>query len=141
MASRPIYKTKQREEILAYLETRPGEHITAAAVCGYFQEKGTPIGQSTVYRQLEKMVAEGLLNKYTIDAGTPACFEFVQRHEHTHGGTCFHCKCEKCGRLIHMHCEELEGIGAHLKDEHGFVLDPLRTVFYGVCAECAGGLR
>ena len=50
------------------------------------------------------------------------------------------CKCEKCGKLTHMHCEELEGIGEHLYEHHGFVLNPLRTVFYGVCEDCAASM-
>ena len=33
--------------------------------------------------------------------------------------------------------EELEELGGHLKAEHGFVINPLRTVFYGLCTDCA----
>ena len=33
---------------------------------------------------------------------------------------------------------ELEGIDAHLADKHGFSLNPSRTVFYGLCADCHG---
>ena len=46
-------------------------------------------------------------------------------------------KCELCGRLIHLECDELEELGGHLKAEHGFVINPLRTVFYGLCTDCA----
>ena len=75
MDSKPKYKTKQRETLLRYLETVPGTHITAADVYEYFRSQGTPIGQSTIYRQLEHLVDEGIINKYIIDANTPACFE------------------------------------------------------------------
>ena len=123
---------------LEYMQTVPGEHFTAKDVCGYFQTCGTPIGVATVYRQLERMVEEGLVNKYIIDANSPACFEYVDRQT-TCGEECFHCKCEKCGKLIHLHCEELVQIRSHLKEEHHFTLDPLRTVFYGLCEDCAAG--
>ncbi len=136
MNQRSRYKTKQREEILGYLVSVQGRHITAADVCEYFRSNGSAVGQSTVYRQLESLVDEGLVNKYIIDANTPACFEYVSADSHVEGEICFHCKCEKCGKLIHMHCEELEGIGDHLYEEHGFKLDPRRTVFYGLCEEC-----
>ena len=132
------YKTKQREELLEFLEGKAGEHITANEVCAYFKEKGNPIGQATVYRQLERMVDEGLVNKYIIDGNSPACFEFVEREDHCDPNVCFHCKCEKCGKLIHLHCEELETIQAHLLKHHQFTLNPLRTVFYGLCEQCAG---
>ena len=140
MSTKTKYKTKQRETLIAYLEQIPGFHFTAGDICAYFRGQGTPIGQSTVYRQLEQMVDEGLLNKYIIDASSPACFEYIGEHVHQEGECCFHCKCEKCGKLIHLHCEELQEIQAHLQERHQFLLDPLRTVFYGLCESCRASL-
>ena len=137
MDPRANYRTKQREMLIGYLESVPGVHITAGNVCEYFRSHGTPISQATVYRQLEKLVGEGVLNKYIIDANSPACFEYIGHQEHCCEPVCFHCKCEKCGVLIHLHCDELEGIAAHLKEHHRFILNPMRTVFYGICDQCA----
>ena len=136
MNARPKYKTRQREKLISYLETVQGEHITAGDVCQAFSREGSAIGQATVYRQLESLVEEGVLNKYIIDEKSPACFEFVRPESHRGPGTCFHCKCEKCGKLIHLHCEELQEIQSHLLAEHGFQLDPRRTVLYGLCEGC-----
>ena len=137
MPAGSTYKTKQRDIILKYFEKKPGVHITAADVYEYLNSKGESIGQATIYRQLEKLVDEGLLNKYIMDASSPACFEYVGMSAHKSGKTCFHCKCEKCGKLIHLQCDELSEIEHHLQAEHGFRLNPLRTVFYGICDECA----
>ena len=134
---KPKYKTRQRELLIDYLKTVPGKHITAGDICEYFKIQGSPIGQSTVYRQLEELVNEGLLNKYNLSSSGAACFEYIGEDSHCDEGTCFHCKCEKCGKLIHMHCEELIGIQHHMEEDHQFRLDPLRTVFYGICEECA----
>ncbi|MCR4657969.1 MAG: transcriptional repressor, partial [Lachnospiraceae bacterium] len=60
MNSRSKYKTKQREILVEYLKSVAGEHITASDVCSYFKERGAAIGQSTVYRQLERLVDEGI---------------------------------------------------------------------------------
>ena len=136
MDSKSKYKTKQRECLLSYLETIPGKHFTAGDICDLFKAQGQPIGQSTVYRQLEQLVDEGLLNKYILDAGSPACFEYIGADTHCEGEICFHCKCEKCGKLIHLHCDDLIEIQSHLLKEHNFTLDPLRTVFYGLCEDC-----
>lgn len=137
MSSRPKYKTRQREYLIEYLKTVEGQHITAADVCAYFEKEGIPIGQSTVYRQLENLVEEGIINKYIIDATSPACFEYPQNIRQVEGKECFHCKCEKCGALIHLQCEELAMIRGHLIEHHAFILDPLRTVFYGICQNCS----
>ncbi len=140
MNSKSTYKTKQREELIGYMEKHRGVHVTVQEICDYFHRKGNSIGMTTVYRQLERMVDEGLVNKYIIDANTPACFEYIaddkDHEEHGHD-TCFHCKCESCGKLIHLHCDEMEKIKSHLLESHEFTLDPKRTVFYGLCKECA----
>ena len=136
MTIKPKYKTKQREMLISYLSSVSGEHITAGDVCEYFKEQGVSIGQATVYRQLESLVDEGIVNKYMIDANSPACFEYMGEETHAGAGICFHCKCSKCGKLLHLHCEELMEIQDHLQKEHGFMLDPKRTVFYGICEEC-----
>ena len=130
------YKTKQKQELLEYLKSCGGDHITANDVCEHFKSCGASIGQATVYRRLEKLVDEGLATKYIIDTNSPACFEYTGADSHAHGDACYHLKCEKCGRLIHLSCDEMGCMGSHLLTEHGFKLDPRRTVFYGLCSEC-----
>jgi len=136
MNSSHKYKTKQKELLLQYFESRPGVHITAGEVCSYFKEQGALIGQSTIYRQLEHLVDEQILKKYVIDANSPACFEYLPDHTHCDTDTCFHCKCEKCGKLIHLQCDEVEKLQKHMLEKHHFQLDPVRTVFYGRCEDC-----
>mgnify|MGYP002859773090 CR=1 FL=1 len=136
MAGKVQYKTKHREEIIAYLESIPGKHVTVNDIMLYFRMQGKAIGAATIYRQMERLVEEGIVNKYFIDENSSACFEYVGDVPEHKGLSCFHCKCEKCGKLIHLECGELQMIREHLAGHHGFDLDPFRTVFYGVCNEC-----
>ena len=135
MGDKIKYRTKQGEELSDYIKTIPGRHFTAKDICDHFVKKQKKIGTTTVYRHLEKMVCDGMLNKYVVDENSPACFEYVSKDSHC-DKTCFHCKCSSCGKLIHMHCEELEEIKTHLLKDHGFEINSLRTVFYGTCSEC-----
>ena len=137
MTMKPKYKTKQREEVLTYLKTVPGQHVTVADIVRYMRDKGSSVGTTTVYRQIERLVDEGVVMKYIVDANSPACFVYTPENLVAVGEPCFHCKCESCGKLIHLHCEEIAMIQGHLRAEHGFVLDPKRTVFYGTCDACA----
>ncbi len=136
MSSRQKYKTRQREILVDFFKSRPGQHITAADVCAYVKESGETVGQSTVYRQLESLVDEGIISKYIIDANTPACFEYAGHESRNDRRDCFHCKCEKCGRLIHLHCDEMKEFQMHLSREHHFRLNSMRTVLYGLCEDC-----
>ena len=137
MNPRPKYKTKQKELLMECFKSHPGVHLTAAEVVSYLKERDCSIGQSTVYRQLELMVSDGIINKYVLDSTSPACFEYVGAESHHHDCECFHLKCQDCGKLIHLHCHEIEELESHLMGEHQFSLDPRRTVFYGRCKECS----
>lgn len=130
------YQTKQMIEIISYLKSREGQHITVSDVSAYFKERGVNMGTATIYRQLDKMVNKGIVAKYTVDGNTSACFEYLGEEKNCHKPVCYHCKCEKCGKLIHLQCNEVESLRKHILDEHGFEINPMRTVFFGLCKEC-----
>ena len=138
MADKPKYQTTQSFLIVEYLEGRKGQHLTAKAIVAGLEETGAGIGAATVYRQLERLGEEGLMRKYFIGEGEAACFEYVGEDCGCANDHCFHCLCTSCGRLVHVECHDLGEVGDHLLSHHGFAIDPLRTVFYGLCADCRG---
>ncbi len=132
-----VYKTRQQDLLLSFLKETKGSHFTAEDVKNHFANSEIPLGTATIYRQLEKLVMDGTVLKYFIDEKSAACFEYVG--ESTKSQTDphhFHIKCEKCGKLIHLDCSELNKLQSHLKESHGITLNPTRTVFYGICDEC-----
>ena len=78
----------------------------------------------------------GLAAKYVVDGSSSACFEYIGDHGEEHEN-CYHCKCEKCGKLIHLQCNEVESLKQHMQQHHDFRMDSHRTVFYGICGECS----
>lgn len=136
MEQKSKYNTKQRDLLIDYLKTMPHTHVTAGEIHEHFNSIGINIGVSTVYRQLERLVDEGTVKKYTVDSTSPACFEYDDSIE-DEKISCFHCKCVDCGRLIHLQCEEIKEISTHLYKVHNFTMMAGRTVFYGLCDQCA----
>ena len=138
MQQKKSYQTKQKTQILEYLESHPERHITAAELLVALAQSGTPIGSATVYRQLERLEAQGLVRRYALDDRGSACWQFAGSSD-VHGDCCshFHLKCTRCGTLFHLDCGHLHGIAAHVESDHGFSIDLSRTVFYGVCAACS----
>jgi len=128
------YQTKQKQEILAYLQRRPGKHVTVNDLYTYFQHKNIVVGKTTIYRHLEQLVEQGVVAKYILEENQGACFEYLGDHDDL--PLSIHCKCERCGKLLHVACHEEAHLEQHLLKQHGFSVNPLRTVFYGVCAAC-----
>lgn len=130
------YKTKQSREILSCLEFYRGTHVNVPMISRYLEEHGHSVGVATIYRHLEKLEKDGLVRKFILDGKAGACFQFIGEdagHCHRH----YHLKCERCGKLIHLQCETLDTVEEHILRDHGFAVNPMKTVFYGICEECA----
>lgn len=137
MVQKAQYQTKQMAELHSYLKSVQGQHVTVNDICVYFKTKGITVGTTTVYRHLERMVEKGIVAKYTVDGTSSACFEYLGERDTCYKPACFHCKCESCGKLIHLQCDEVSRLSQHMMETHGFELNALRTVFYGICSECS----
>lgn len=128
------YQTKQRAAILALL-TQCRAHMTADDIVRQLQERGLAVGKSTVYRYLDKLIEQGSVRRYVIEEGMPACYEYCAEADAC--SSHYHLKCTQCGRLLHVECETLRELNAHVRQHHGFLVDGSKTVLYGLCAHCA----
>ena len=126
------YKTKQRDEILAFFRKNADGCFTAREVT-----ENVSAGEATVFRTLSALVDDGILNRFTGDSsrGSAAHYRLSMCDDsHPH----IHLRCEDCGRLIHMDCGFMDDIVSHFRADHGFSVDCARTVIYGRCGDCAG---
>lgn len=124
---RAAYQTRQQRAMQTWLEQTAGQPFTAGQLRAAL---GESVSTATVYRYLERLVAEGRAAKYTLE-GEGARFEYLDA-----APAGLHCKCERCGQLLRIRCEQARETGRHLLAGHGFAVDPRRTVVYGVCAAC-----
>ena len=127
--------TKQGKSVLECFEECPDIHFTAEDVSEKLKLKKNPVSTATIYRQLEKLTALGVIRKYTLSPDEPACYQYHGKHagcEHH-----FHLKCTVCNKLIHVSCDYLNEIEHHVKEHHSFTIDNTRTVLYGICEGCA----
>jgi Fur family ferric uptake transcriptional regulator len=131
------YVTRQRETLETYLRSLAGEHISAEKIVEHFAKTDKPIGRATVYRCLQKLERDGLIQRYVPGARQASCFQYVGVPEKTPEH--FHLQCECCGTLQHVECHTLGEMEEHIRQSHDFSVNPLRTVLYGVCHDCMTG--
>lgn len=129
------YNTKQQEIILSCLKNSRGEHMTADDVYFRLKQHGETVGRTTVYRHLDKLTEQGTLRRFTIGDNISACYQYS---DGSHCCDHYHLKCSSCGKLIHIECEFMDELSAHIYDDHKFTLDGSKTVLYGLCEECSG---
>ncbi len=130
------YKTKQSQEIISCLNFYKGTHVTVPMISSYLDKQGHPVGIATIYRHLEKLEKDGLVRKFIVDGKAGACFQYVGEAAE-HCSQHYHLKCERCGKLIHLECKTLDAVENHILQSHGFAVNSMKTVFYGICKNCA----
>ena len=129
------YQTRQRELVLDCIRATPDAYVSARQVAQRLAEQGQRVGTATVYRNLERLEAEGRIVKSTVEGTGGTCYRYLPEAPEQRCG-CFYLKCEACGRLMPVGCSELGRFYEHFAREHHIRIDPVKTVLFGTCPDC-----
>lgn len=133
MGKRAEYRTEQRMLVIASMDASTDRYQTVDEVFEGLRAGGSTIGRTTVYRTLEKLVAEGLVSKV---AGTRGGSAYYKRIDATSAEPQGQLLCLSCGRAFPLDCSMLQGFADHIREHHGFGVDTNRTVLCGTCEDC-----
>ena len=130
MAERGRYRTKQQEIILNCLKKQRSRFLTVDQFMDCLQEEGVQVGQTTVYRVLERLAEEGEVMKLPTEDGSKIRYCYADKEELNKPGKLV---CLRCGRFIPLECSKMADFLEHIYEEHGFEMDEKHTVLYGYC--------
>ena len=126
--SRVNYNTKQKESLLEYIRTLNKDFDAKDIYEGMNKE----VGLTTIYRYLDSLVEEHLLEKDTYNKKVKYRYlEECKCENH------FYLKCRKCNRLFHIDCDCLNDLYEEIKNEHNFMIDHRNIVLSGLCSKCS----
>lgn len=129
MAEKRKYHTRQREQILLFFKQHPGQSFSAK----YLIDSGEiQVGGATIYRTLAALAQEDILRVSVPFPGSAAEYEYV-------GSDVGHCRltCVSCGGSEDVCCSFMTDISRHMRCDHEFLIDPDKTVIYGLCSQCS----
>lgn len=128
------YKTDARRALIDFMKNNAQKQFTADEIAAALAEHA---GKSTVYRLLSRLCDEGELRRLprTVERGA-----FYQAIPDDKCLGHLHMKCIGCGLLVHLGEDESRRILAlaHCRD---FTVDTKKTMIYGRCGSCEGGIR
>lgn len=128
------YSTRTRSALLDILESHKDTSISAEEVLDALRQRGLEVNKTTVYRNLERMVEDGSVHKFSSEDGKRAFYQLSE-------GTCsdhLHLQCSVCGKVEHLDCDFMKSFEEHVRREHGFSLSCKGSIIYGVCKACQG---
>ena len=124
------YNTEQKKLILECLKENSEVYISVEDISNYLNKKGLQVGTTTIYRYLNFLEKEGTVRIENIK--NTRYFQYIVEDCKNH----YHIKCEKCGKIEHIDCEEIISLCNHVKNEHNFVISQ-KNVIYGTCGLCS----
>lgn len=133
MTERNFYQTKQKKLIYDFFLKNPHRQFSAKEVFDCVKSQAE-IGESTVYRLIKRLTDDGDIRRFNGKNVKSVVYQFADKGDHCHEH--FHLKCENCGELIHLDCGLVKEFEKHLGINHGFSIDHLKTVVYGICGAC-----
>lgn len=135
MAERGRYRTRQQELILDCLREQKDAFLTVDQLMDYLGQKQIQVGQTTVYRTLDRLTGDGVVIRIPSVNGSKAQYRYLGEEETSEPGKMI---CLKCGRIVPLECSHLKEFSRHIRQEHGFLLEPEHLILYGYCSSCGG---
>lgn len=120
--------SKQRDIILETLQSMH-THPTAEELYNTVHEKHPKISKSTVYRNINILVEDGVIRKIKMKSGADK-FDYICK-EH------YHAICEKCGSVFDfMYDFKKDELNKTIQSQTGIVTNSNSITIYGICDKC-----
>lgn len=128
------YKTKASKLIKQYTDQYSDQSFTAHHLYEYIVEQGQAVNLSTIYRNLDQFVDEGILTKFKTGHNDVFMYRVNQDVSHCHEH--LHLQCCKCGKIIHVESDLMKKLVNTLENEYHFYLECDASTISGLCKEC-----
>ncbi|MCR5153446.1 MAG: transcriptional repressor [Lachnospiraceae bacterium] len=128
------YKTKARQEILAYLKEHTEQRFTAKEIFEAVSKSAEGVNRTTVYRNLDRLCETGDLLKFKEPNQDSWYYQYSSEHDHCDEH--MHAQCSVCGRIYHLEKPFAETFSKKLLSEYGLDIDPSQTIIMGKCSNC-----
>ena len=120
------HRSQRRERILEFLRASE-DHPTAAQTHQALVRELANLSLGTVYRNLELLVAEGVVDEVPSAGGTR--YDGNPKPHH-------HFICERCGAIDDLHVQVPQSLGRKLVRARGRQPTRIKIDFFGLCEAC-----
>jgi Fur family transcriptional regulator, ferric uptake regulator len=121
--------SRQRAAVLALLDDLDGFR-SAQELHGLLRARGDAVGLATVYRALQALVEDGVVDVLHGAEGEAAYRRCSPVHHH-------HLVCRSCGHSVEVADPPVERWAARIAAEHGFADVRHQLEIFGTCTGCS----
>lgn len=133
MAKAEHYRSKVREEIVAYLARRQADFLTVKELADGLEQAGVQTSLATIYRTLALLEEDSRVVKIPAAEGQKARYRYVAGEKDSPYGRL---QCQTCGQSFSLNCRQLDDLIDHIESDHNFAVSRQHILFYGLCPAC-----
>lgn len=119
-------KSERVDNILNFFDTNVGKHFSVRQVFQALYDKNERVSESTLYRLINLLCDENLLQKKYMPGGS-CVFEKTSGKKHDH------IICTKCNSTFPLYESRIEKLFGKLADEHNAKIEDRDVVIYVSC--------
>jgi len=132
LKAKQLKQTKPREIITdEIMSTKAGDHFTADDLWDRLRKKKKNISKATVYRTLNLLTQEKMIEEHDFGRGQSYYERMVERPHHDH------IICVLCGKISEFHNEEIEKIQTNIAKKEKFTVYYHSHKLFGSCSKCS----
>jgi len=132
------YTTKNKVLIMDFLKKNKDFGFSVSDLYSHLIKNNSNINLATVYRNLDKLLQDGSLIRYRTAEDDGYMYQYVDMKKECHEH--LHMQCRQCGKIIHLECDFMSEIAAHLNEYHGFEIECKSSILKGLCSECKSSI-
>ena len=103
-------------------------HPTIEEIHAEIQKEHPAISKPTIYRNLRKLAANGMIRQVSLPDGYERYDERIDQH--------YHFKCRKCSGILDVDIQYIADINESVQMKYGISVDRHDVVFTGICKKC-----
>ena len=129
------YETEQKRTLKRLLEENGDKAYTIEELMVKLSERYSdrPLGKSTVYRLMTRLVEEGSVKRFVRGNSRKFAYQIVVGD---HCDSHLHLKCTDCGKLMHLDENISNDVLNKVRAASDFFINEEETVLFGRCANC-----
>ena len=118
--------TKQKKEIIHFLENNPNIHISIQDIKNNMSEE---VGLTTIYRVINHLIDDGLVIKHPLENSQGFCYQYNKDIENCSHNNHYHLICEYCNTLFHCDTDEFSKIFNTIENDFDFEINSQKVAF------------
>ena len=122
------YNTKQKSVLLNTIKNKNN----VFTIKDLYNEFNGEIGLTTIYRLVDKLVSDKVLDKQ-IDENNTTYYQYLEECKLENH---FYLRCSKCGHIEHVDCDCINELYDHIINKHNFKLNKEKIIINGICEKC-----